>query len=484
MLAIKRSYFLSIFLLALAASIALTEYVMYSPAALSSDEETAIVEDEEDNEYGSSPLTDEESEDDTESEGKALQRQHNDDEATEPQSATVDTDKNSQTTPQQFPISGGSVSITIGNGDTFASILTKLGFSNNDIYAASKALSKVFNLRNLKIGNQITVKGYSKGDGFLVLSSIEMKPDILFKIIVLRDSNGKYEAEKVENNIKKVMKTISGTIAPTDPVRSLLVQGVRKNIAGEAVRALGTVVNVRSSREPVNFEFLCRDFYSEEGDYITSELAYASVLVRGQIFRLYKFKNGNSSEFIDQNGVTVSSMAKSKSMLAQPVVGRMKITSGYGVRLHPVYGMSKRHTGIDIKASVGTPIYAAANGRVAKASYFSGYGKYVRLAHGNGVDTAYGHLSRICVRSGQHVTQGQVIGYSGNTGITTGAHVHYEVLKNGNFINPLSFIRQEPQKLPQDKLIKFNQFKKQVNLQVVGLTPSVNKKATKIRKTA
>lgn len=478
-LVIRRSHFVSICLLALASSIALTEYIMYSPVVsdvsddgnvLFLDNDSKLLSNNNDDQTGS------------ESEDSIVKNFESDSDV-----KTMDTPGTDTT---QIPLADEQVTVddktiditlTLDSGDTIASLLTRAGFKKSDIYSATAELSKVVNIRSLKIGQEITVKG-SREAGETHLDSFELKPDPRYRVVVSKTQNGKFKAEKIEIPIKKVVKTASGVMSAKDPVGTIVACGVKRSIATEAVRTLEQLINMRSSKEPMNFEFLYRDFYDNEGNIVTKpELLYASALINGKIFRVYKFQYKGSAEYVDSNGVTLKSMVKSRSMLNKPL-NSMKITSGYGSRVHPVHGVYKRHTGVDLKASIGTPIYAAADGKVLKACYYSGYGKYVRIKHAGEVDTAYGHLSRMIVRPGQRVRQGQVIGYVGVTGVTTGPHLHYEVMKNGKFINPISVVKQAPQKLNGQKLSKFNQFKKEVNLQVVGLTPNIGKKASKIKK--
>lgn len=481
---IRKSHFVSICLLALASSIALTEYVMYSPVVSDSGGEGNVLF----LDGGDSKLVQngvEEDQSDNETEDLIIKRS----ERSEVSSEGGVSKESEEDKTKEFSGNGNSktdqknieTNLIINRGDTIASALTKAGFKKTDVHLAAKELTKVFNIKNIKVGQEIEVKGHRDLEEN-VLDSLEIKPDFRYRIIISRSENGKFKSEKIEVPIKKVVKTASGFMSTKDPVGSITVCGVKRSIAKEAVKTLGQLVNINSSKDPINFEFLYRDFYDNEGNTVSSpELLYASALVRGKIFRVYKFQYKDHSEYVDSNGITLNSMIKSRSMLARPL-SRMKITSGYGVRIHPVRGVYKRHTGVDLQASVGSPIYAPADGRVLKACHYSGYGKYIRLNHSGGVDTAYGHLSRMIVRPGQRVRQGQVLGYVGLTGVTTGPHLHYEVIKNGKFINPMSVVRQEPQKLSGQKLTKFNQFKKEINLQVVGLTPSISKKAGKIKK--
>ena len=448
--------------MALASTIAITEYMMYTPTVVPEgvDEEFATSEEADD-----SIGTAEESENELNSGEETDKNASNSAETAKTQKTAVD------------PFSPrGEKEVTINNGDTLASVIGSLGFDKTDVYLASKSLSKVFNLRNLKVGQKILIKGSRDKAGDLALTGLEIRPDYKTKVVVSKTDSG-YNSEKTDVPVKKVVRSISGTMSPKSPAYSLKQCGVMNNISADALRGISQIVNIKSSKTPIDFEFLYQEYYDEDGHNIRKpELLYAAVLVNGKIRRIYKFSYGKSSDFIDSNGMILSTLAKSRSMLTQPL-SRMKVTSRFGFRIHPISGRRKGHTGVDLSAPVGTPIHAAASGVVSKASYYAGYGRYVNIRHSGTISTAYGHLSRIVVRSGQHVTKGQIIGYTGASGRVTGAHLHYEVIKNGRFINPLSFVKQDPQKLTGDSLYKFNQFKKQINLQVVGLSQTKNKRA-------
>ncbi|MFN4079836.1 MAG: M23 family metallopeptidase [Saprospiraceae bacterium] len=113
--------------------------------------------------------------------------------------------------------------------------------------------------------------------------------------------------------------------------------------------------------------------------------------------------------------------------------------SGFGYRIHPVYKVQRFHSGLDFPARVGTPIQAAGDGTVVEAGWHSGYGKCVRINHGYGYSTLYGHMHNVSVKSGQKVKKGQKIGEVGDTGLSTAPHLHYEVHYKGNPINPINF---------------------------------------------
>ncbi|MDD3876289.1 MAG: M23 family metallopeptidase [Bacteroidales bacterium] len=118
-----------------------------------------------------------------------------------------------------------------------------------------------------------------------------------------------------------------------------------------------------------------------------------------------------------------------------------RLVSGFGYRVHPIYKTLRMHTGVDFTAPRGTPVYASGNGTVKNINrrHFSGYGILCVIDHGYGYETLYGHLSRLNVRPGQKVVRGEVIGYVGSSGLSVGPHLHYEVLKNGNPVNPINF---------------------------------------------
>ena len=177
-------------------------------------------------------------------------------------------------------------------------------------------------------------------------------------------------------------------------------------------------------------------FYSEgeEGD-THNDLLYASITTRGETFRYYRFQTPDDSivDYYDQNGRSTR-----KFLVRIPILSA-RITSGFGMRFHPILGYSRPHTGTDFAAPVGTPIFAAGNGTIIKAGWDSGYGRRIEIQHANGYITTYNHMSGFArgATEGARVRQGQVIGYLGQTGLATGPHLHYEVMVNGHFVDPM-----------------------------------------------
>jgi murein DD-endopeptidase MepM/ murein hydrolase activator NlpD len=180
-------------------------------------------------------------------------------------------------------------------------------------------------------------------------------------------------------------------------------------------------------------------FYAgeDEGATITEkqEVLYAALTIGGETKKYYRFQTPDDAvvDYYDETGKSA------KKFLVRKPVNNAIMRSGFGGRRHPILGYVKMHTGVDWATAYGTPIFASGNGVVEKVGWEGGYGKYVRLKHNNGYETAYGHMSAFAkgLEVGKRVRQGQVIGFVGSTGLSTGAHVHYEILVNGRFVDPM-----------------------------------------------
>ena len=165
---------------------------------------------------------------------------------------------------------------------------------------------------------------------------------------------------------------------------------------------------------------------------------------------LLKWTDGKQMVWINGDGIG----GEQSQGMRMPVNGR--VTSGFGSRFHPILGYVRMHAGLDLAAAYGSPIAAAADGRIVSSGWSGGYGNLVKIAHAGGIQTMYGHMSRIVAHSGEMVRQGQIIGYVGSTGLSTGPHLHYEVLKNGSPVNPTSVkLAAAPAQLQGEKLHEF-----------------------------
>ncbi len=213
---------------------------------------------------------------------------------------------------------------------------------------------------------------------------------------------------------------------------ALRTSGASPQAAGEFLRALATQIDVggQIGRDD-QFDLIMANRRVATGESQEGPLLYAAIdRVGASDVKLMKWTLNGRADWMDVNGA-----GRQVAGVSWPVAAR--ITSGFGVRYHPILHFARWHRGIDFGAHYGQPIVATADGQVTRAGWAGGYGRQVRLVHGGGMATSYSHMSRIIVEPGSYVRQGQVIGYVGSTGLSTGPHLHYEVYRGGVAVNPL-----------------------------------------------
>jgi murein DD-endopeptidase MepM/ murein hydrolase activator NlpD len=213
-----------------------------------------------------------------------------------------------------------------------------------------------------------------------------------------------------------------------------LKQGIPRPIIDEMVKAFANDVDFQRATAAGDS---VDAFYSEPDDIDAHpELLYATVTAREQVFKYYRFETPDDGlvDYYDENGRSV------RKFLIRKPISAGELRSGFGMRFHPILHYARMHTGVDWSNAIGTPILAAGNGAIIKAEYTSGYGNHVEIQHSNGYVTTYSHMSGFArgIAPGVRVTQGQVIGYLGQTGLATGPHLHYEVIVNGRFVDPMA----------------------------------------------
>jgi murein DD-endopeptidase MepM/ murein hydrolase activator NlpD len=201
-------------------------------------------------------------------------------------------------------------------------------------------------------------------------------------------------------------------------------------------------------------------FYAQDEDNGTPEILYATLTLGGEARRVYRFQGEDGViDFFDEAGRSLK-----KFLIRKPIADGI-LRSGFGFRRHRILRYSKMHTGVDWANRIGTPIVAAGNGTVLKAEWDSGYGRRIEIQHTNGYVTAYSHQSRFAsgIKAGARVRQGQVIGYVGSTGLSTGPHLHYEVMINGRFVDPLKIRLPRGRELDGRAMAEFKRQQEQVN---------------------
>ena len=249
-------------------------------------------------------------------------------------------------------------------------------------------------------------------------------------------ANAILQLNKKEVVVKKIIKN--------NLYNSAVESGVEPNIIVEFARIFGFEVDFqRDIRKGDVFEVMYERYVDDRNKKVkTGKILYAYLKVNNQTIKLYRFGKKNNYDFYDDKGRSIR-----KALMKTPINGA-RLSSPFGNRKHPILGFTKHHNGTDFAAPTGTPIMASGNGTVIKAGWCGNGGNCVRIRHNSSYTTGYGHLSKFATKTGRRVRQGQIIGYVGNTGMSTGPHLHYTVKYNGKFIN------SQKLKLPSGKILK------------------------------
>ncbi len=319
--------------------------------------------------------------------------------------------------------------MTLQWGDTLFDVLSKLAIPSAEAHEAMSALSKVYNPRQIKAGEEVTVV-FDEG----VFSGFEFDPEADRSVRVERNDNG-FKAATV---VRPLSNDIMAASVRIDS--SFYEAGIRAGIPVSTmsglVKALSYTVDFqRDIRSGDTFRVLYEVRRNPEGVLVrTGKILFAEISTKGKTIPvyLYRFKDGSEAYY------SAEGKSLRRTLLRTPV-NAVRISSGFGMREHPILGYTKMHRGVDFAAPTGTKIYASGDGEIVERGWKGGYGNYIRIRHSSTISTAYGHMSRFESGLSVHsrVRQGDIIGYVGTTGRSTGPHLHYEVLVNGTQVNPL-----------------------------------------------
>lgn len=323
--------------------------------------------------------------------------------------------------------------LKIGKGDTITGVLKRAGISASESYKAVQAMSEHLDPRHIRPGQMLTLS-YNPEKTTNAFSKMLVSVDKVQTVVVEKMPNGKFDARLDVKEMKREIFARKTTVSS-----SLYGSAERDNIPASvianAIRIYSWDIDFqRDIRKNDSLEVLYDQHITEDGNVAKNgNILYAKLTIGGvdhPIYR-YKMKNGRVDYFTPK-GYSI------RKALLKTLVDGGRISSGYGMRKHPVLGYNKMHKGIDFAAPRGTPIYAAGDGTIEKASRHGGYGNYVRIRHNEKLKTAYAHMQKYArgIKAGKRVKQGDIIGYVGTTGRSTGPHLHYEVLVNGKQSNP------------------------------------------------
>lgn len=346
-------------------------------------------------------------------------------------------------------------------GDTLMKLLAKAGVSGAESTRAVEAMQDFADPKRLQVGDSVVLTLSDSGDQTRLFSlHVDFQPDL--SLTLVRGTDGTFHAASINGRPSLTVETVSGKVSKS--VRASLVQsGVPSTLADEVIRALdydpSLPKRIKTGTDfQVIYERLGAAPGRRPGDRL--RLRYAEFSVGKTAHRFYHYAPpGAEAKFFDEDGRPLEAIR-----FINPVEGA-KINSPFGMRLHPVLRKMRMHRGVDFPAPKGTPVYAAADGVVEDMGWRGNYGNYMRIAHDGRHATAYGHLDEFApeVSEGQRVTQGQVIGYVGRTGLASGNHLYWEVLVDNKQVDPMKVRLVKPEGLEGRELQKFQKFVKDIH---------------------
>jgi murein DD-endopeptidase MepM/ murein hydrolase activator NlpD len=338
--------------------------------------------------------------------------------------------------------SGNERNIVMKKGETLGAILRDLGATPEEVKAIAAVLGPRGRDGNLKEGQKIRVLlSPVRGTQRLQPVRVTLVGETAIEAVVALSDLGKYVAVDIQSAESHADAAAdddeeddgTGIRLYQSIYETALRNQVPKSVIEELIRVYSYDVDFQRKAKPGDsFEVLYGDEENSDGK---SDVMFASLTVGGEARKFYRFitPDDGIADYYDETGKSA------KKFLVRKPIPTAIMRSGFGSRRDPIFGYTKMHTGIDWAAPMGTPIYASGNGTLEKAGWESGYGKYIRIKHMNGYETAYCHMTAFArgMEPGARVRQGQVIGYVGSTGHSTGAHVHFEILVNSRFVDPM-----------------------------------------------
>ena len=335
------------------------------------------------------------------------------------------------------------INFEVQKGDTFAKIIRKLNLPLKERELVTKKLSKFKFINNLYDGQKISFKLNNSSPIQIIEISVEKSKTKTF--VFNRNSLDKFEHIEINKDLNQVV-VYKESIILNSLYSSAIDVGIEPNIIIDFARIYGFQIDFqRDIWKNDSFQIVYETFLDSNNKVLdTGKILYANLILQGKENDLYIFKTKDGHEHFDQAGRSIK-----KSLMKTPINGA-RLSSSFGMRKHPILGFNKMHRGTDFAAPEGTPIMASGDGKVIRARWCGGGGNCIKIRHNSTYSTVYAHLKNFArgIREGVRVTQGQIIGYVGSTGMSTGPHLHYEVIVNGKKVN------SQKLKLPSGKVLK------------------------------
>ena len=344
-----------------------------------------------------------------------------------------------------------NINYEIKSGDSIQKILKKFKVHNNEIQAVINQYKKYSNPNQLLMSNKIDLiieENLSEKNYSIAKFAIPINKSTTIEIT--KDEQGKIVSRKIITKLYE-KKILSENVIKNNLYSSAIEAKVNPDTIIEFARIFGFEIDFqRDIRENDYFKIIYDKYFDENGEFVKSgSIHYAHMSVNGREITLYKFGGDKNYSYFDINGKSVE-----KALMKTPINGA-RLSSSFGMRKHPILGFNKMHRGTDFAAPSGTPIMASGSGTIVLAKWCGGGGNCIKIKHNSTYETIYAHMKSFArgMRKGKKVRQGEIIGYVGSTGISTGPHLHYEVVVNGKKVN------SQKLKLPSGKVLKDNERK-------------------------
>ena len=342
-----------------------------------------------------------------------------------------------------------NIDYEIKKGDTIQKILQQYKIQNNEIQTVINQYKKYGNPNRLLVGNKIDIiveKTLPANKNLLLKFSVPITKSTTIEIT--KDSENQIISKKIITKLYK-KKILSENIIRKNLYSSAIEANINPDTIIEFARIFGFEIDFqRDIRKNDYFKIVYEKYFDENGEFIKSgSILYAQMIVNDREISLYKFGDDKEYGYFDLNGKSVE-----KALMKTPINGA-RLSSPFGVRKHPILGFNKLHTGTDFAAPEGTPIMASGSGTITRAKWCGGGGNCIKIKHNSTYTTIYAHMKSFAkgIKVGKKIRQGHIIGYVGSTGMSTGPHLHYEVIVNGKKLN------SQKLKLPSGKILKDNE---------------------------
>ena len=351
--------------------------------------------------------------------------------------------------------------IKVVAGDSLQKILLKEKISKEEVNKIYQKIKGIIDLKKIRQGQTITIVFRTKQNKPSISRITFQVDELSTAYIYYRNKTDDYEVRLNQKNLERVNFLAKGII-----VNSLFASAQKIDVDAEVIvefaRIFGFEIDFqRDIRKNDEFRIFYERFEDDEGEnFKNGNILFAYLKNSGREIKLYRYKDSkNNIGYFTPDGKSIE-----KALMKTPINGA-RLSSGYGMRKHPILGYNKLHQGTDFAARRGTPVMASGSGTVERASWFGAYGKYVRIRHNSTYKTAYAHLSKFGrnIKAGRKVKQGQIIGYVGSTGRSTGPHLHYEVLVNNKRINSQRLKLPSGKKLSKNEMENFNLEKQRID---------------------